>query len=97
MDQISDIKKLRDDALQRLQSNPDYRTLRALTALIDDLTLMGADGQTSPLENPPGTAPANGSAKGNVGKGPAPHALNFTQKPSSTSAPEEHEAAAAKA
>ncbi|MEO0637405.1 MAG: hypothetical protein AAFY73_12235 [Pseudomonadota bacterium] len=42
MDHIKDLKKLRDDALSRLQSNPDYRTLRALTALIDDLTLMDA-------------------------------------------------------
>ncbi|MEO0498843.1 MAG: hypothetical protein AAF141_16060 [Pseudomonadota bacterium] len=40
MDHVKDLKRLRDDALGRLQSNPDYRTLRALTALIDDLTLM---------------------------------------------------------
>ena len=56
MDHIKDLKKLRDDALGRLQSNPDYRTLRALTALIDDLTLM--DGSRAGVGDIPKADPA---------------------------------------
>jgi hypothetical protein len=54
MEHIKDLKRLRDDALNRLQSHPDYRTLRALTTLIDDLTLMDPVDAHNPLDNLPG-------------------------------------------
>ena len=47
MDHVQELKKLRDGALNRLQQNPDYRTLRSLTSLIDELTLLGANGHAS--------------------------------------------------
>ena len=49
MDHIHELKALRDGALSRLQQNPDYRTLRSLTALIDELTLLGANTAAKPL------------------------------------------------
>jgi len=37
MEQISQLKTMRDDALIRLQANPDYRLLTSLDQLIVDL------------------------------------------------------------
>ena len=78
MDHIQDLKKLRDDALSRLQNNPDYRTLRALTVLIDDLTLMD-NPRSQPLSNLPGVD-SDDEAKEDDNKGPG-RVANFSAKP----------------
>ncbi|MEM1365255.1 MAG: hypothetical protein AAGH82_05830 [Pseudomonadota bacterium] len=91
MDHVKDLKKLRDEALGRLQDNPDYRTLRALTALIDDLTLMDAS------RAPVGDLPQSGKSADNQdandlpstavmsnGKGPG-RVANFTASTNASS------------
>lgn len=48
MDQIEQLRKMREEALQRLQANPDFKLANSLDSLIQDLEAITASAAKTP-------------------------------------------------